>query len=424
MKIVTVLFVFLVSINSFSQKKHPDGPYKEYHKNSQLRKVGAYKNDKKVGLWKHYFDDGKLHKRYLHDSNGKFTGVEEIFSEEGTLLSDTKQNEDGALITKKYLESGELFAEYRLLTTEKNNVFIKEGVYKEYYKNGALKVECTYVNNKRSDVYRLFYDTGELKSEVVYVKGLKQGVFNQFFKNGKLKLESFYIDDKLSGLWSQYYESGEKKWEVEYLNDSREGFYKQYHENGKLKVEGVNIQYYKNGKEKQFDQNGNLVWQGSYIDGQFDGVWEEINLDGDVINKLKYNKGEFKKGNVIENLHNIEIPNAILDRVPIYPGCENMLGNKDKRVCMSKKISSFISKKFDKSLFRVLRLSGKHKINLYFKVTKSGVVNDFEAKSKYRLLSIEAVRLGAMLPDMKPGIKDGEAVTVPYSVPIIFQAHW
>lgn len=216
MKIVTLLFVFLLSINGFSQKKHPDGPYKEYHKNNQLRKSGTYKNDKKVGLWMHYFDNGNLHKRYLHDGNGKFTGIEEIYSEEGTLLSDTKQNENGVLISKKYLKSGELLAEFGLLPTEKNNRFFKEGKYKEYYKNGVLKIESFYTKNELTGVWKQYYETGEKEWEVEYTGGYKQGVYKQYYKNKKLKTLGFHDFDLKSGEEKRYDSDGNETYNLKY----------------------------------------------------------------------------------------------------------------------------------------------------------------------------------------------------------------
>ncbi|MFI1771885.1 energy transducer TonB [Thalassobellus citreus] len=347
MKIVTVLFVFLLSISSFSQKKHPDGPYKEYHKNSQLRKVGAYKNDKKVGIWKHYFDNGNLHKRYLHDSKGKFTGIEEIYSKKGTLLSDTKQTETGSLITKKFYESGELFAEYDVVSAKRNNWFFKEGNYKEYYKNGVLKIESLYTKNE------------------------------------------------LYGVWKQYYETGEKEWEVEYTEGYKQGVYKQFYKNKKLKTLGFHDLDLKSGIEKRYDSEGNET------------------------HSLKYKKGILKNAAKFSNITSVNIPDGTILRVPIFPGC-NLPGNYLKRNCMSQKIGTFVSEKFNKSFAPDLGLAGKQRINVIFKIDKTGKVVGIRARANHRALEAEAIRVISLLPKMVPGSQYGKPVNVPYSMPIIF----
>ena len=129
-----------------------------------------------------------MHKCYLHDSDGKFTGIEEVYWKGGILVSDTKQTETGALIRKKYLESGKLFAEYGLIPTDRNNVFLKNGDYKEYFENGVLKVENNYVKNEVVGFWKQYYQTGELKWEVQYLEGFRHWFYRHFNKNGTLKL--------------------------------------------------------------------------------------------------------------------------------------------------------------------------------------------------------------------------------------------
>ena len=46
---------------------------------------------------------------------------------------------------------------------------------------------------------------------------------------------------------------------------------------------------------------------------------------------------------------------------------------------------------------------------------------DAKARAPHPRLVKEAIRVVNMLPKMKPGIHNGEAVVVPYSIPIIFQ---
>jgi protein TonB len=116
----------------------------------------------------------------------------------------------------------------------------------------------------------------------------------------------------------------------------------------------------------------------------------------------------------------IEVPFAVIENVPIFPGCEK--GNNDaKKKCMSEKIAKFVNKKFNTDLAADLGLSGRQRINVIFKIDRSGNIVGVRARAPHPKLEKEAARVIKMLPKMKPGKQRGKAVTVPYSLPILFQ---
>lgn len=117
----------------------------------------------------------------------------------------------------------------------------------------------------------------------------------------------------------------------------------------------------------------------------------------------------------------IEVPFAVIENVPVFPGCENEKGNDAKKKCMSEKISAFVNKKFNTELASELGLSGRQRINVIFKIDKTGNITGIRARAPHPGLEKEAARVIGLLPKMKPGKQRGKAVTVPYSLPIIFQ---
>jgi len=124
---------------------------------------------------------------------------------------------------------------------------------------------------------------------------------------------------------------------------------------------------------------------------------------------------------VIEEVEeDIEVPFAVIENVPVFPGCEGGDNNAKKR-CMSKKISDFVNRKFNTDLASDLGLSGRQRINVIFKIDKTGSIVGVRARAPHPGLEKEASRVINMLPKMKPGKQRGKAVTVPYSLPIIFQ---
>ncbi len=130
---------------------------------------------------------------------------------------------------------------------------------------------------------------------------------------------------------------------------------------------------------------------------------------------------EVEEVEVEEVEEDIEVPFAVIENVPVFPGCERKKTNNDKKACMSEKISKFVNRKFNTDLAGDLGLSGRQRINVIFKIDKTGNIVGIRARAPHPGLEKEAKRVIGQLPKMKPGKQRGKAVTVPYSLPIIFQ---
>ena len=130
---------------------------------------------------------------------------------------------------------------------------------------------------------------------------------------------------------------------------------------------------------------------------------------------------EVEEVEVEEVEEDIEVPFAVIENVPIFPGCENEKGNNAKKACMSEKIQQHVNRKFNKDLASDLGLSGRQRINVIFKIDKSGNVTGVQARAPHPGLEKESKRVINLLPKMQPGKQRGKAVTVPYSLPIVFQ---
>ncbi|HZW63120.1 MAG TPA: energy transducer TonB [Flavobacteriaceae bacterium] len=129
---------------------------------------------------------------------------------------------------------------------------------------------------------------------------------------------------------------------------------------------------------------------------------------------------EIEEVEVEEVEEEVDVPFAVIENVPVFPGCES--GNNDqKRKCMSDKIAQFVNKNFNTDLAADLGLSGRQRINVIFKIDKTGEIIDVGARAPHPALEREAVRVINKLPKMQPGKQRGKAVRVPYSLPIIFQ---
>ncbi|WP_194850298.1 energy transducer TonB [Nonlabens antarcticus] len=116
-----------------------------------------------------------------------------------------------------------------------------------------------------------------------------------------------------------------------------------------------------------------------------------------------------------------DVPFAIIENVPIYPGCENEKNNNDRKKCMQEKITRFVNKNFDTGLANELGLSGKQTISVQFKIDKNGSITGVQSRAKDPKLQVEAARVINKLPKMTPGKQRGKPVGVIYGLPIIFE---
>ncbi|WP_299333764.1 energy transducer TonB [uncultured Psychroserpens sp.] len=130
---------------------------------------------------------------------------------------------------------------------------------------------------------------------------------------------------------------------------------------------------------------------------------------------------EVEEIEVEEVEEDIDVPFNVIENVPIFPGCEKEKGNNAKKQCMSDKIAKFVNKKFNTELAGDLGLSGRQRINVIFKIDKTGNIVGIQARAPHPGLEKEAKRVIGLLPKMKPGKQRGKPVNVPYSLPILFQ---
>lgn len=111
----------------------------------------------------------------------------------------------------------------------------------------------------------------------------------------------------------------------------------------------------------------------------------------------------------------------VVEDVPIYPGCESLSENEERKKCMSQKITEFVNRKFDTNLGSELGLSGINRIYVQFRIESDGSVTVIGARGPHPKLEEEAIRVAKGLPEMQPGKQRGKAVGVLYTLPIIFR---
>ena len=115
-----------------------------------------------------------------------------------------------------------------------------------------------------------------------------------------------------------------------------------------------------------------------------------------------------------------DIPFAIIEEAPVYPGCK---GSKEElKQCLQDKINKHVFKYFKTELAQELGLSlGKKKVYVQFKIDKTGKIVNVRARGPHARLEKEAIRVVNLLPKMTPGRQRTKPVGVSYTLPITLQ---
>jgi len=109
-----------------------------------------------------------------------------------------------------------------------------------------------------------------------------------------------------------------------------------------------------------------------------------------------------------------------LDKAPIYPGCDENATSEELKECFSRSISIHINENFNTNIAEIHNLIGRQKIFIRFMIDENGELKEVNARGPHEALVAEAKRAIHTLPALKPGMHNGKAVTVAYSIPVIF----
>lgn len=107
-----------------------------------------------------------------------------------------------------------------------------------------------------------------------------------------------------------------------------------------------------------------------------------------------------------------------VQQVPVFPGCESLQTNEERKECFQSKIQQFISHKFDIDKFSDKYSGQRKRVSVQFTVNKVGQITELKAVSPEKDLSEEAIRVISRLPQMTPGKNNDLPVEVVYTVPI------
>ena len=122
---------------------------------------------------------------------------------------------------------------------------------------------------------------------------------------------------------------------------------------------------------------------------------------------------------VMEEDLDVDVPFAIIEDVPLFPGCERVKKS-ERRKCFQEKMHKHVLKNFRyPEIAQEMGIQGR--VFVTFIIDKDGSITGIRARGPDKNLEKEALRIIGKLPNMTPGKQRGRAVRVPFSYPINFR---
>ena len=140
--------------------------------------------------------------------------------------------------------------------------------------------------------------------------------------------------------------------------------------------------------------------------------WSVCYGQQDSLGNLNNKTGVIEKGV-------LDVPFAIIEDVPLFPGCERVKKSQ-RRKCFQEKMARHISKNFRYPEF-AQRIGIEGRVYVQFIIDKDGSATGIRSRGPHKTLEREANRIIQKLPKMTPGKHRGKPVRVPFFIPITFK---
>ena len=149
-------------------------------------------------------------------------------------------------------------------------------------------------------------------------------------------------------------------------------------------------------------------------------VEDEEEVEETVIESTETNEEEIVEiVEVEEEFEEVDVPFAVIEDVPIFPGCEKV-DKSQRRDCFQDKMNKHIRKNFRyPEIAQEMGIQGRVYVN--FIIAKDGQITNIRMRGPDKNLEKEAQRIISKLPSMIPGKQRGRPVRVPFSIPITFR---
>jgi antitoxin component YwqK of YwqJK toxin-antitoxin module len=224
MKLITGIYVLIslfmaisvaaqrpADINQTDANGRKTGYWEARHSNGSVRYSGRFHNDKPIGEFRYYYDNGALRAINLFSNNG-LRASHTAFSPNGTRIAE-------GLYFEQKKDSTWLFY------SDVDGVLISIEEYKNDKAHGKS--------------ITLYPDTEQAAELVNYFEGKRNGEWIKYYEDGSVLNTGFYKDDFLHGPVTFYHPNGKIHIQGRYQEGLKIGLWQTYDEDGNLIEEEI-----------------------------------------------------------------------------------------------------------------------------------------------------------------------------------------
>ena len=292
-RILPLLFFFIglslvaqqPDYNNTDAQGRKQGPWKKFYPtNDGLFYEGQFKDDKPVGVFKHYYETGEL--KSLTDYS-EATVRSKVFYPKGSLMA------MGNFIDRK-----------------------KDSIWTYFDEVGWVSMRENYKEGMREGESTSYYPDGSVAIETTYLKDKENGSFVHYYRNGNKEAEGNNLGGEYNGEYIYYYDNGKKMHSGEFNLGKRNGKWIFYNTNGSIK----NITQYRNGVvASDSPMNGEfIVYYDSgmpksiynYKNGKKHGVFTEYYDQGEMVLVPREKANSYEPDEFIEELQGQQVKHS------------------------------------------------------------------------------------------------------------------
>jgi len=205
-------FTFLCAqstINQTNKEGHKQGRWIGKYTNGWIRYEGSFTDDKPVGEWKRFHENGKI-KAQMHYFPNTDKALAELFDSNGIRYA------KGNYLGTKKDSTWNYYNNLRLVGQENFSGGIKNGKALTYFENGISATESNWTNGLLNGVSRSFYPSGKKKTEIMFLQGKRDGLSLVYYELGQTQIIGKFDNDLSDGAWKFMDENGKVKYELNY----------------------------------------------------------------------------------------------------------------------------------------------------------------------------------------------------------------
>ncbi len=303
--------------NATDAQGRKQGPWSKAWPNGQVRYTGQFKDDRPVGEFRHFNQQGKLESIQTYAADGRaskavhYHATGQVMAR-GNYAGQEKDSTwnyysvDGSIRKVEHYSQGKMVGEavsYYANGKEAERATWKQGVQhgpaKSWFDTGTVKSEANYVNGEPEGRMVFYYPNGVKEIEGQLVNGDRDGEWTYFNEDGSMQVRVLYAkgemvkERKENGTFKEYYDDEQVKSEVTFKRGKREGKFIEWHDDGQWVLKPVPADEVTGapGDMERVLQGQTKAREGTYANDLIEGEVREYDEKGRLIKTTRYLAG-------------------------------------------------------------------------------------------------------------------------------------